>query len=942
MANFLSQRSEYNKPVDTIDHATERAVLAAKEGKYQQGLAAIDSSLADLGRIDGMLIKDTDRQYLADKVKSLIDTVNNSGKLDLSNSGVTRNIQNQIKSALDSRVISDVSQSNTYKTFNASVAEKRQSKPDTFSEGNYQDALERGNTKEWLADTTGTVKLGNLSYSDYVDVATIQDKKAADYAKERGLKDQFIGRSSDAYQTTDKYGVTVTREEIEDYLSSTLDEKTKNQLYIDTRQSIGKLKDEDFNTFMSASQNQDNESLRSEIAKAKAGRDAVTEDRKAQYDSAIKDAEKRLDAGELRQKNGVYDRSEMYDAYRKGKMRDIASNHDVDIITKIETSDMPFEIMKFKTETELKMQELELKKKANSIAQNGSLGTMTETPLPVVEKESTKLQEQQQATYKSDQALDAYLKENNQEYNKMTPQQQWDYKLHLNPNNPLATGSTTTLKNLVNTFQEAQGGYAKIVKEANKNITTDAEISYNNLIGGADIDLGNLKTTMPLTASLIQTKKNFSSLTNEEKLGITTEFASSYLQYGKDLNDDVRTVYEKVVISNKASIQKYGTTKAKEVSALLKEAGTEEVGGFFRTNWDLFKGFAGNTIGKAATAVIRDTTYPFRSLLYGETEADKSYKESEESSKQYTNYADWAKSQQRKSIRDFWGGEDTNITELEARDTKDGKDVLERFNTSASRIKTSIDEIAGSYQENRKTGQAFTFSTADKSQATIALKLRAAVLTSEDKPAIPAGTNDYTVAREGSGYRISFVSGTGEKAAYSSAFVAKLPPEVAGMYDESVQSWTNNPNNPNIRLKDIEMSPYVSPSRRNQDIKNLINNKDLSAEAKNMMATNPSQTVFATNPELRENIQKKYGADFYSKNTEGINAILNNKYVGIPYISGGNFYMKIQYTEDGEEKEYSEQQSIGTEKDDHAFHLAYMEIKQKLRSEKIDNLYTAQ
>ena len=50
--------------------------------------------------------------------------------------------------------------------------------------------------------------------------------------------------------------------------------------------------------------------------------------------------------------------------------------------------------------------------------------------------------------------------------------------------------------------------------------------------------------------------------------------------------------------------------------------------------------------------------------------------------------------------------------------------------------------------------------------------------------------------------------------------------------------------------------------------------------------------------------------------------------------------MKISYTEDGEEKEYNEPQSLGQEKDDHAFYLAYMESLLKLKSDKINNLYT--
>lgn len=940
MSSFLSSAYSDTEIQSQVNTPLVLKALSVIQGRYDTNKAQVEQTLAVYkNNLKGL--RDVDNEYIAASLKQVEGVINGYGNKDYSITATKDTLLGNLKSVTEDPIIrSAVLNRAKFDQANAEVAEKKKKNDGSYSDRNYQDMLDQGGFNAYMKGETKD--LGNLSYTDYVDVATTQDKKAADYAKERGLKDQFLGRTSDAYETTDKYGVKVTREEIERYLTSTLDEKTKAQLSIDARQSLGKLDEKSFTTFMESSQRQDNEDLRASIAQVKAERDTVSDDKKPQYDTYLKDAEKKLDEGELKLKNGTYDKSGIYEVYTKNKIRDIASNHDVDIITKIDTSDMPFEIMKFETETQLKMKELELKDKANKIAEGGTLGTMTETPQPIEEKQSTKLQETQQATYKADQALDAYLKENNAEYKKMTPQQQWNYKLKLNPNNPLGKGNTTALKNLVNTFQEAQGGYSKIVKEANKKITTDAEISYNNLIGAADLNLDNLSTTMPLTASLLKSKKNFGSLSNEEKLGITTEFASNYLQYGGDLNDDVRTVYEKVVISNKATIKNYGTTKSKQVGALLVPATTEDVGGYWSNLGSRVAGAANVVLGVPLHMIGKGATYGWNSLFNGQRTADREYSEWDKAEQDMLRYRDESVKNYAKFSKDYFGGEDTNITELEGRDTKDDKDILGRFNTTADKVKGDIDRIAGSYQENRKTGQAFTFSTEDKSQAPIAIALRAAVLNSEEKPSIPAGTNDYTVAREGTGYRISFISGSGEKASYSSAYVAKLPPNVAGMYEQSVQSWTNNPNNPNIKLEPIPIDAYVSPSRRNQDIKNLIGNRDLPAEVKNMLMTNPAQTAFATNSELKESIQKKYGDSFYKKNAESIDNILNNKYIAIPYVSGGNFFMKIQYTEDGEEKEYNESQPLGTEKDDHGFYLAYMETILKLKSEKINKLYIAE
>ncbi|HSE99916.1 MAG TPA: hypothetical protein VLA48_03385 [Nitrososphaeraceae archaeon] len=940
MSSFLSAAYTPTEVSSSFNTNLAAKVLAIKENKYSENKAKVEAQQALFAnQLKGL--RDSDNEYIAARLQEANQAIESYGNKDYSLTATTDALLGNLKAVYEDPIVrSAVLNRAKYDQVNKEIAEKKKKNDGSYSDKNYQDMLEQAGYYKYLNGETKD--LGDLQYSNYIDVTSLNDKKAREYAKERGLKDQYLGSSSTAYETTDRYGVKVTREEIENYLSSSLDEQSKNQLRIDARQSVGKLAEADFTQFMSENQKQENSNISSQIAALTAERDTVSDDKKPQYTEYIQNLQTQLDKGEESYKKGVYDRDDMYNVYTKTKLRSIASNYDVDIITKIDSSDMPFEIMKFKTETELKMQDLALKERANKIAQGASTGTMTEFAPPVEEKQLTKLQETQQATYKTAAALDAYLNENNPDYKKMTPQQQWDYKLRMNPNNPLASGSTTTLKNLVNAFQEAQGGYSKIVKSANKDLTTDTEIAYNSLINGKDLNAENLKMTMPLTASLIKSKRNFNSLSNEEKLGLTTEFTSNYLQYGGDIDEDVRTVYEKVVISNKTTISKYGTDRAKTVNKLLTPATTEEVGGYWSNVANVWGARLGEYVGSPLAAAYRDTTYPFRSLISGEAAADKEYEAAEQAERKRTNYLQAANANYSRMALDSWGGEDTNITELEARDTNNGKDISNIFRTTTGKIKNDIDNIAGTYQENRKTGQAFTFSTADKSQAPTALALRAAVLNADENVAIPAGTNDYTVRRDGAGYTISFISGSGEKAAYTNVSVAKLPPQVAGMYEESVQNWTNNPNNPNIKLTPVDLPAYVSPERRNQDVKNLLKNVELPAEVKNILMTNPANTAFATNSELKDKIKQKYGATFYNTNLPQVDNILNNKYVAVPYVAGNQFFMKIKYVEDGEEKEYNEPKPLGSEKDDHGFYLAYMEAIQKLKSDKINNLYISE
>ena len=939
MSSFLSAAYTPTEVSSSFNTNLAAKVLAIKENKYSENKAKVEAQQALFAnQLKGL--RDSDNEYIAARLQEANQAIESYGNKDYSLTATTDALLGNLKAVYEDPIVrSAVLNRAKYDQVNKEIAEKKKKNDGTYSDKNYQDMLEQADYYKYLKGETKD--LGDLQYSNYIDVTSLNDKKAREYAKERGLKDQYLGSSSTAYETTDRYGVKVTREEIENYLSSSLDEQSKNQLRIDARQSVGKLAEADFTQFMSENQKQENSNISSQIAALTAERDTVSDDKKPQYTEYIQNLQTQLDKGEESYKKGVYDRDDMYNVYTKTKLRSIASNYDVDIITKIDSSDMPFEIMKFKTETELKMQDLALKEKANRIAQGASTGTMTEFAPPVEEKQLTKLQETQQATYKTAAALDAYLNENNPDYKKMTPQQQWDYKLRMNPNNPLASGNTTTLKNLVNAFQEAQGGYSKIVKSANKDLTTDTEIAYNSLINGKDLNAENLKMTMPLTASLIKSKRNFNSLSNEEKLGLTTEFTSNFLQYGGDIDEDVRTVYEKVVINNKATISKYGTDRAKTVNKLLTPSTTEEVGGYLSNLGRQYRDAFNNVITIPANIALRNIAYPLN-LLQGEDYAESQLKSFQNAVTSMDRQSDANDVRYNRMVADYFGGEDTNITELEARDTNNGKDISNIFRTTTGKIKNDIDSIAGTYQENRKTGQAFTFSTADKSQAPTALALRAAVLNADENVAIPAGTNDYTVRRDGAGYTISFISGSGEKAAYTNVSVAKLPPQVAGMYEESVQNWTNNPNNPNIKLTPVDLPAYVSPERRNQDVKNLLKNVELPAEVKNILMTNPANTAFATNSELKDKIKQRYGATFYNTNLPQVDNILNNKYVAVPYVAGNQFFMKIKYVEDGEEKEYNEPKPLGSEKDDHGFYLAYMEAIQKLKSDKINNLYISE
>lgn len=938
MSSYLSSEYKIQQPMSPGNIALDMQVLSTLQGKYDTNKAKIDQTLALYNnQLKGLRAEDN--EYIANRLNEVDSVIEQYKKKNgnLAYNSTTDTILSTVKGLMDDPIIKDAVKNKAYfDNYEKQVQEIKKKGDGRYADVNYQDGLKQGGYYKYLK---GEVKsIGNLQYQDYVDVVGNFNKKAEEYTKARGLKEQYLGTEQGTYQTTDKYGVVVTAKEIQNYLYSNIDDKSKAQMQINARAIYENVSDADYKTQRKSEVVQENNQLKLELATNKAIIKSLPKEQADTYKDTIAQAEEAIKANDEKIEKNQFTKDEIYSSYNSALVKGIAANYDIDIITKREKNNLPFEVMKFETEVALKERELLLKQKANQIASGGGLGTATEKPKPTEEVEKTGIEKLAVETHRADAGLDAYLKRTDSDYVKMSPQEQWNYKLSLDADNPVVKGANAQFKNLVDSFKTAQSGYAKIVDTANTKLKDTVRTSYNSLIGGKDLNVKNLSSTMPLTAKLIASGRAFDTLGKEEQIALTAEFASNNLQYNDSLTTDVRKVYEKVVVSNKALLSKIKTAKSKELQKdIATSTDIEEVGGFWSTNFNLFKGLATNTIGRAATAVMRDVSYPFRSIISGEDAADDSYKESEKAGKEMQNYAEWSKSQQRKGMRDFWGGEDTNITELERRDTRKGKDIQENFAKLNTDLDVIIKEMSDRTLPNLQDNKAFTFSTADKQQAPVALALRAAVLNS-DNPEIPAGTNDYTVYREGEGFRISFINKEGDD--ISSTYVSKLPSNVVSVFDTSIQNWANNPMNPNINLKPVPLKAYQNPTVRDKEVANLIENVPLPREVRIKLKTNPSTTAFATIPEYKDTIQKTYGKPFYDNNKEKIDAILNNTYKAVPVIEDGMFYMSIVYNEDGDEKTEYFPNPIGAEKDDHIFNLKYREAVAQLRDSKIAALNT--
>lgn len=945
MSNYLSAPLEVSPVKSSLNLPLIDKVLSMKQGAYDTNKAKLDQSLALYGeKLQGLRAEDN--EYIASRINDVSSFINNNNELDLSLSSNASALTQQVNSLVKDPIIMDaVLNKAKVDNFNSEIKKLKEKRPEKFNEDNYNDALERAGVNSYMRGESKSVN--SPQYHDYVNVVGDLNKIAADYVKQRGLKEQYLGTENGTYETVDKYGVVVTKSDIQDYLMSSIDGNTKTQMQINARAEMKGMSEAQFKTIRTSQLKGETYELENTLAATLAQMKSLPKDQQELYKEKIEQYNNIITSNKTKIESGVFDEGDIYKNYIDSTVIGIASSHDIAITTKLDRSNLPFEVIKFEVQTSQKERELVLREQANTIAKNANMGggTITEKPVTTEDKKLTDFERIGVETSRTANALDAYLMQNDEKFKTMTPSQQWDYKLHLDADNPTVKGATPQLQNLISAFQDAQRTYATVVSEVKDKIEDTIQLNYNNLMQGKDLNLNGLAKTMPLTASLLGKNKSFSTLSKEEQQGIVAEIAANNLQYNSSIKGDERKAYEKVVASNKVSLNKNKSAKAKEVNKILSgSTETDEVGGYFSNAFGnvfygtFLKGIKNTLIDPRYNNIKAVVTTPFIGADKAEENLQKDTLEDEKDFRDIGQNLHTA----RRFLRDMNPfEEDTNITELESRDTRGGvqTDVQESFTTLGSNIREIINNRSSALLPNLQDNKAYTFSTTEPSQSTIARALRAAVINSGEDKSIPAGTNDYTVSREGEGYRISYLNKKGD--ALDNTYVTKLPENIANTFDTSVQNWSNNPLNPNIVLKPKVIQPFTNPNDRDDRIENLLENVPLSREERIKLKTNPDDTAFATVDEYKKAIinNPSYGKEFYEKNKQEIDYILNITHTAKPKVEGGQFYMQLDYKDkNGKPSNFYGREPIGSEKNEHVFYLKYLQAVSSFREQQIQSL----
>lgn len=535
MANAFSIPAQYNEYIDPIDMRQVETTLAVKDAKYQANVVKIESQIEAMGNVP--LLRDKDKQMLADNMKTITSQINQMSKMQLSRGTASLETGKAIKSAVTPYLADQMALARGFQEDQKMINEKRQKHPELYSDVNYTDALEQSGINAYMAGETDS--FSRLQYSDAYDMGKL-DEKVQKWAKDFGRTTSFDSQTQGGITTITKFQ-DLSASDIQAFIehSITADPQLARQLQINSRQNYKGLSDEQFKSeYLSViKSNVENnsahiKSLRTQLGNYSEG----SQERKylqsqiEVYENRNSEYQKEVDGRIPFNRQSAQAKSYMTDfiggyvnTYAKRSIIDVDQNtYAFDIAYKQEDLNLKKQKFAFEVEKDLREQ------KAEALA-----GLPFETPSPLQDKDASVFA-QKEASYKSAKLEVSNALMSDPEYASANAQdREAIYQASLKNSDSL---DVTSGKYSAETIQKLQK--AKAEKEALDKYGISVanywkprfEELYNGIAGGVnkDLNINNLAITMPFTANLIKSgKTDMTKLTTQQKEAVYAEMSEN-------------------------------------------------------------------------------------------------------------------------------------------------------------------------------------------------------------------------------------------------------------------------------------------------------------------------------------------------------------------------------------------------------------------------------
>lgn len=607
MASAYSTPRDYGKPIPTHNINLVNTVLATKQGKYDSNIAKIEETISQVGNIK--LLRDKDKEHLARRMDDLINTVNSNSKMDLSNNNVTRQIQKDITSAIDDQLLNAISTDRGIIQYEENVAKIKAENPDEYSDANYIYAKDKAGVESYLSGETDSIK-GSLEYTPYYDIDKNLTGELEDWANKIGYEKVITEQGNTVYAKGDsniriEEREILSEDRIENFYNQKVmtDNRLRTQMMVNSNYQYRGYDDEEF----MQSYVKDAENKYQEVGKQVAAVDAKIKNAnpdnatlKSQLESQkqyLLSTQKHYN--QARNPENFNREAQEFEAYSNGLLKGYKNTYATNNITDIKYEKIAQDVNNTSSATRTGLR-----------AGAGTFQPMDINPLEETEEGTLEYQDKQYASNVT--MLQNNLAQFDTDYQKLkTPEEKNQYVQtllketdNISVNAQPINAEVAKSIDLVKASRDNMEAVANVVKE---DLDDKFSRTFNGMKGGIskDLDIQNVADFMPFTASVLQSKKDFNSLSDKEKALVKIEIANNV---SNDFagGDKDKKIIERYVDQVKSES---GITDEDLKALGVSSSFTNNVGQIAGGAWDAAGGLAKNLLGVAGTAV--NTFLPF-------------------------------------------------------------------------------------------------------------------------------------------------------------------------------------------------------------------------------------------------------------------------------------------------------------------------------------------
>lgn len=233
MANYMSIPRRFSPTKSRINHEFINQIIQEKSNVVDTNFGIMQQSVEQTLGQD--LIRESDREYLKDKVRGVLNTLDRTDEIKFDSKKARFSIQDALsEAAKDPEVLKQVA--NTRKIRQVQQFYQERAKKGDINQQNFQYAYQKSGVNDYLSGKSDSV--GDFQYLEYVDVDAKLDEvarklKAANPNEEVSIQNPLTG------ETINKKVSMVTPDEMRNYLRVQLNANDLKQLEIDGSMMYG-------------------------------------------------------------------------------------------------------------------------------------------------------------------------------------------------------------------------------------------------------------------------------------------------------------------------------------------------------------------------------------------------------------------------------------------------------------------------------------------------------------------------------------------------------------------------------------------------------------------------------------------------------------------------------------------------------------------------------